>query len=518
MFFFGNDTSVNEEEDNIEILISRLEHSEYVEDKMDALYELEKYADKNILETGTYGLLPLIESIPDLQDISYNLKILHKVFTSVYSDEFVDLLIKNHESLDILISNRKKDYEGLYNLMKVLVLNKEFCKRLVLVKNVAHYCVKQIEFGRLEMIQNMINLSHNFDKEIVFEGVFEKLINLFTDSVENHQNNLSEDIINLISKLIENNHFNQNYFIETDWNKLPVNNDTMMIFCGLVDNTNNNVNYIKDSLYRYIKFSKALEIKEYEYIYNMILESTKYLNLFFEIYYSDDAIRGDVTTNDAIRSDVVTNDVINDGLVNNDVINDDHINDHVIIIIWYLINNRILRFKKNGFEYLICSEILKYYSDKLIEDSKRYTKICKKSEYDKYERSIQDNPDLLSHILLLFSFRNIDHSLNISLTNINENTVIYFIILSNTEDIKENSAYIIDKINSENIDKTLKKYYIFLCILHNININYNKFHKKKFLKDFRRLISEEDINSEYFIIEEAKNILLDKINEMICLY
>ncbi|KAK6089723.1 hypothetical protein P3W45_001225 [Vairimorpha bombi] len=477
MFFFGNDTSVNEEEDNIEILISRLEHSEYVEDKMDALYELEKYADKNILETGTYGLLPLIESIPDLQDISYNLKILHKVFTSVYSDEFVDLLIKNHESLDILISNRKKDYEGLYNLMKVLVLNKEFCKRLVLVKNVAHYCVKQIEFGRLEMIQNMINLSHNFDKEIVFEGVFEKLINLFTDSVENHQNNLSEDIINLISKLIENNHFNQNYFIETDWNKLP-----------------------------------------YEYIYNMILESTKYLNLFFEIYYSDDAIRGDVTTNDAIRSDVVTNDVINDGLVNNDVINDDHINDHVIIIIWYLINNRILRFKKNGFEYLICSEILKYYSDKLIEDSKRYTKICKKSEYDKYERSIQDNPDLLSHILLLFSFRNIDHSLNISLTNINENTVIYFIILSNTEDIKENSAYIIDKINSENIDKTLKKYYIFLCILHNININYNKFHKKKFLKDFRRLISEEDINSEYFIIEEAKNILLDKINEMICLY
>ncbi|KAF5140014.1 vesicular transport protein [Vairimorpha ceranae] len=482
MFFFKGSVDNDNEEESIDLLISRLEHSEYLEDKYDALEELEKLSAKNIIEVGTHGLQPIIFSTNELSDISCQFRILASIFTSEYSDEFIALLLKNQELIEILMNNRHKDSTGFFNLLLILTLNLDFCKTFVKIKDASHYSVNLIDKNNIDIIKRLIKIDNNFDKEIVFDSIFEKLIN----GVPNNSS-----FVNLILELLENNHFNQNYFVETDWYK--------MLTCGyfnilniLIDNTNNNIEYIKDNIYRYYSFDKALKDKNYEYIYKMIYKSRSYRKILSEIFYSE------------TYEDIFTVN-FEDNIEHNEEVNE------FILLTYYFMHKKILKFQPTGFVYLIYSELL--------WDLKSIPKILiSQSKYKCIVEQIYYSSHSVSRLLLLYVFRNIEFNLELSLIDFNLQTSIYHLIMADTNYVLEHLSFFKEKIYDQNENVLLKKICILLCCIHEIKINFNKAYIIENAKYIRKFLINLSLDSDFYLIDEALILIIDKINELINLY
>ncbi|WUR02485.1 putative vesicular transport factor (P115) [Vairimorpha necatrix] len=480
MFFFRSDSVNNSEDLNIDLLISRLEHSEYLDDKYDALKDLEDYSHRNILETGTHALYPIIYSMEDLEDISYNFRILYSIFTSKYKDEFVDLLLKTNKLVLILMNNQYKDESGFRRLIIELTNNKEFCKVFVEINGASGYSVNLMDMGNTEVIRRLLNLNNNFDKEIVFEGIFEKLLENYKTLPESRE---------ILEILLRRNHFNQNYFVETDWTRTRLHSK---IINALIDNTNNNINYIKDTVYKTVSFDRALVDKNYEYIYKMIDWSTKYRKIFSSIFFKESLQE----TLDLENEDL--------GNLEGKVLGDTDL----IIILYYFMHKNILKFESSGFVLLIYSEILR--------DDLSIPKInLSESKYEIIYKSVLSDPCSVANILLLLSLRNYEYTFDHSILDINLGTILYFLILADTNYILEKSSVLKYLISDDTCDPTLKKFCIFLCCIHGIKLNYNEAYLKENAKHLRNLLVNSKIDSCLFTIDEASVLIIDKLNEFI---
>lgn len=481
MFFFRKTSHSNEDEVNIEMLILRLDHSEYKEDKIDALYQLKERVDENIQGIGKYGINSIITSINDLDDIEDSLFILSKLLNCKHNDEFIDILLKESHNIDFLILNKNKSKENIYKLLKCLSNHSKFTYSFIKSKYAANYVIELINEEKYDFICKIINLDIYFDKQLVFEGIFEQLI-------VNFLNCKDFEIIKIIIQLINKNHFNQNYFIETEWYKMKEDKSFILIVNALLDNTNNNINYIKDSVYKFYDINQALEKKNYKFLYFLTCQNAKYFSMLQEKF------------NTETLEDVIPYCCKND---DTKTISQNDECSYIEILSYYLLNRKFLQFNHNDFSYFLISDILENEYEKILN------KIKKNS--GKFQNIKNLNTDSLYNLYIILAFKCNMSDFNFDIQDFNRNTVLSFLLLAEKNFIEQNCKNIVNIIYDESNDLIFRYYCVLICCINEINIKYNNFYKTKILKELRKNI----LNNDYFIIDEALNVIVEKIGELI---
>lgn len=523
MFFRQKIDKNIENDDDLETLVLRLETSSYTEDKLDTLQLLYDYSLRDPISTGTYSLNAIIESIKDLEDISYNMKILLTVFKSAYRCEFVDLLLKKDDNIEILIDNYTKDSDMIYELLKILSESEKFTKRLILCKNVSYYLVKGLDDGKYEVVLKVIPISEDFRKQLLFEGIFEKIQSKLEDQYY-------ELCMTLTETLLKDNHFNQNYFIETNWTVYlkylqSKTYEVFKVLSSLVDNTNGNIHYIKKQIYRVVDFPTCVKYEQYLFIYRMIYNDLFFLNEYIAIYnkvsFEESVGRilkeemnsiADVQRESSTTSIEVTK---------------------VYLVIYYILNNQIIKFKQKDANtaLLLISEVLIYSdlytkADEYLrsQENKQIANGLTDSNYtntfnDLLYRNITKDEDLFYSLLLIFTVRDIPTDcLVFENIPININTILFILFSFDSPKVQPITQSIVEIIYDGSKEYNLKCFCVLLCLMHDIRLNFNDSMCLKYLKKTRFFLSSIDVQSNFFLPDDCINILLDKINEIILKY
>ncbi|KAF9763312.1 hypothetical protein NGRA_1356 [Nosema granulosis] len=529
MFFKQKPDKHIEEDEDLETLVLRLETSSYTEDKIDTLQLLYEFSRKDPISTGTYSLNAILDSIKDLDDIHYSIQILLTVFRSIHSLEFTDLFLKRDENIEILVENSSKDPEKVYEILSIMAENDRFKERLLLCKNISYYLVSGLDENRYEVLQKVIPVSEQFRKQLLFEGIFEKIESKL-------EARYSEWCMLLIEMLLEDKHFNQNYFIETAWTVILNYIDTRatdvfrLLNC-LVDNTNGNIQYIKKNVYKFVSFDLAIKKKQYNFIYSMIYNDLFFLKEFIGIYnkYTFKEITNSFLkqyAKDVNVEKLDVKDIENLGVETENNVVQDNIN-KTYLIIYYILNNETISFNENqNSALLLISEVL-IYSNSF---GQYPVNINTASEINSLlYKNITKDLSLFYKLLLILTVRDIptENCIRENI-NIDINTVLFILFSFDTSRVEPISQSILEVINDDSKDalskdalskdEHLKWFCILLCLMHNIRLNFNNACCLKYLRKIRNLLSSPDIKKEMFLLDDCINILLDKVNELVLKY
>ncbi|KAM0677652.1 hypothetical protein BDAP_001799 [Binucleata daphniae] len=191
-------------DDEVLKFTNQLEFSEYYEDKLSALENLNEIAKRNILIVGIYSLIPIIKSIKKIDECKIQSNIILKILKSYQKNEFIDIIIKDEECVNILF-----EYSSF--LADILCI-------LSKTKGSNIFDILQTS-NKLEILFTNLNTSityikyliTNVNKEIFcHEGIFEAILEIIA---ENNHKICTE----IVCKLLQDSLFNQNYFIELKW-------------------------------------------------------------------------------------------------------------------------------------------------------------------------------------------------------------------------------------------------------------------------------------------------------------
>lgn len=499
MFFSKPSKQQEEHEDDLETLVLRLETSCYTEDKIDTLKLLYEYSLKDPISTGTYSLNSVIDTMKDLDDISYNVKILKSIFSSGLAFEFIDLFLKREENLNIIINCWANGQNEVNQVLELMSIHKTFKNKLIQCKNISFYLVTGLDNDNFKILMEVIPLSQNFRQQLIFDGIFEKLLLKL-------QFKYVDWCMKLICLLLRNNHFGQNYFIETNWTTIlkftkQKTQEVYDLLICMVDLTNTNIKYIKENVYKVVNLKESIEKQQYYFCYLLISNDALYLKDFIEIFNNE------CTNFDGIDGEI----------------------DRTILLLHCFTKNRLidLNNRSNTFQFnsalLLLSEVLFHIDKSLISKADKYLEsvgiVESKTEEAKTEEDISlekhfEDTTLPYKLLLIFTLRELSAN-TVQVQTVNIDSILYILFAYDTTKVQSMSSLLTEIIYDDTQDENLISFCVLACLMHDIRLNMNNFCLLKHLKRLRFILSSIKIDSEFFIIDECSNILIDKVNELV---
>ncbi|ADM11946.1 putative vesicular transport protein [Encephalitozoon intestinalis ATCC 50506] len=268
--------------ERLNLLSNRLTGSIYYEDRADALEKILEMSKVYPVEVGVHALEDVICSMERMDDVSIHLKILSNVLRCIHRLEFIDIIVKNSESLRILcdcIGNGKSGKE-VYDLLCVLSVSEFFSPKAVGIPSMAHYCVQMVKEKRMGLIPRLALGDLNFRRELTFMGIFENLLKELQDE-------FSRDAMSTLALLLKDSPFNQNYFNELRWDfllkyidKHP--NEVFDVLSALIDLKNIEFQKLQSSVYRRIDLVVLLEFRRWDLLYLIVKDNQPYTEKLLE--------------------------------------------------------------------------------------------------------------------------------------------------------------------------------------------------------------------------------------------
>lgn len=269
-------------EEELEILSNRLEGSIYYEDKVGALNTLLKMSEIQPVATGTYALYNIIHSMKAMEDVSVQLSILRNILLCSHRLEFIDMIIKDLDCLEVLCDciKSKKNGGDVHDLLCTLNTSELFPSQVLRIPDMAYYCVQMVRERKTGLVLSLIERDLDFKKQIVFEGIFEAALDVLGE-------NYSRDVIHVVSRLLRDCPFNQNYFSELDWKivtrYLSLHPEEVFdVLTALVDLKNIDVDRLQSSVHKAVGLPSMFKYRQWNLIYLVIKDNVLLTEKFIE--------------------------------------------------------------------------------------------------------------------------------------------------------------------------------------------------------------------------------------------
>jgi hypothetical protein len=266
-------------EDELELLSGRLETSMYHEDKVDSLGLILDMSKEHPVLVGTHVMQPVIRSAGEMDEVSMHISILRSILGSVYGREFVDMLLVDLQSLDILCGciRKSKCAEDVYELLCSLSCSELFTTQILKIPSVAHCCTLMARQGKTRLLQILADGGPDFKKQLIFEGVFENIVDAFREKP-------SDELLIALAQLLKNCSFGQDYFIELDWTLILSYKKALVyrVLIELVDLKNTQIRRLQSSIYRAIGLTRPYKHGQWCLLYKMICGNPEYTGEFVD--------------------------------------------------------------------------------------------------------------------------------------------------------------------------------------------------------------------------------------------
>ncbi|WEL39165.1 general vesicular transport factor [Encephalitozoon hellem] len=269
-------------EEELILLSNRLSGSIYYEDQADALSKVLEMSGVYPIEVGVHALQDVIYSMEKMEDVSIHLDILNNILGCTHRMEFIDIIVKNPETLRILcdcIKNEKKEGE-IYDLLCVLSASELFPLKAIGIPGMAYHCAQMIKEKKMGLIPRLVEQDQNFKRELTFMGIFENLLKVLQDG-------FSKDAMSTLVLLLRDCPFNQNYFDELKWDfilkfidKHP--GEVFDVLSSLIDLKNTDCRKLQSSVYEKIDLALVLKSKRWSLLYLIIKDNRSYTEKLLE--------------------------------------------------------------------------------------------------------------------------------------------------------------------------------------------------------------------------------------------
>jgi hypothetical protein len=288
MNFFKTRQKTNELslEEELEIYNNRLETSQYLDDKLDALRCIEEVSRKNIFLVGVSSLDVVAKSLRNMDDVTIHKNILCDTFQSENGKEFVDIFLKDESNVQIILEFicNEKCLDEMDEILLILLKN-DSMKVSNLLSSMPSFpsaITSLISHSKFKAFPFLLESNGHFKKSCVFEGILEGLFNAM-EIVEGK--NLKEPL-GIITLLLKDSTQNQNYFFELKWRRILMKcmevepDGVFLLFNTLLDPKNNQFGRFQESLMDDKIIELAIRNDKFDFLYSMILNNprnSKYL-------------------------------------------------------------------------------------------------------------------------------------------------------------------------------------------------------------------------------------------------
>lgn len=265
-------------EEELEMLSNRLEGSVYYEDKMNTLDALLKMSDLHPVAAGTYAMKNVIHSMKDMDEASVQLHIIRNIFLCSHKLEFVDMIIEDLDCMKILCDCLKahKNQGDAYDILCEMSTSQLFVAQIMKIPNIAHYLVQMIRECKTALLPVLIEKSLDFKSQVVFEGIFEALLEVLGKEY-------SREVVSILTLLLRNCPFNQNYFNDLDWRVLRMHLSHQEVFdvlTSLVDLKNLQYPLLQSTVYSVVGLADISSHRQWLLIYLITKDCPEYLEEF----------------------------------------------------------------------------------------------------------------------------------------------------------------------------------------------------------------------------------------------
>lgn len=464
MFFRKARENAPTVEEELEILSNRLEGSVYYEDKISTLNAILQESEVHPFAVGTYALKNVIHSMEEMEEVATQLAILKNVFACSHKLEFADITVNDLDNLRILCDCIKlqKNEKEAYDLLCKLSISELFSSQVLKITNIACYCTQMVRKGKTDLLPILIKEDLNFKKQIVFEGVFENILYTLERSY-------SKDVMCVLSTLLRDCSFNQNYFNELNWKSilkhLPEHPEEIFgVLTALVDLKNVEVQKLQNSVYKTTGLETAFRHKQWYLIYLMLKDNNAYTTEFVENILDFDDVAKNFNRYTYRKQN------------------------EACVLIDYLLHGNVNIPELNSY---------KIYAIQSLREQKIPVDILMKRSFEEIQ-SFDNARESAVFDALVFVIFNFDVSLS-------EKMVPVFINMFN--------------------DYTKPELHRNLCLISLLmfetpieSISINIYEIDYSLRKTRKILCNIDLNSEFYLIDEMIDMLLDNISALINKY
>lgn len=197
--------------ETLDLLKNRLDSATYEEDKLDALSELYDLSLSEPAEVGICCLTSLVKSMRDMDDISYQEKIIENVFRTPIKKDLVDKLCEGRENAEIFTRRSSTELSHLLDSID----SEQFYRFLVQDLEITSVIVSLLKNGCLQNVRRFLQSEEHLCGRVVFEGFLEAVLEQLALFKRNKAKvvELSE-YYDLLLYLLSVSTGNQDYFIK----------------------------------------------------------------------------------------------------------------------------------------------------------------------------------------------------------------------------------------------------------------------------------------------------------------
>ncbi|KAF7684665.1 hypothetical protein TCON_0157 [Astathelohania contejeani] len=296
MFFLKkNQKEESTIESEIEVLTTRLDTSQYMDDKLDALQSLARISRKNPFEVGVASLKSIVNSLNSTKIIQFQRIILIEIFE--HKEEFIEIFLNDSYNLEVLL---KRLDDCFYDINEIAIcilslksnlflnaLTNVFNKNNELLHKFMDECINN---GNMKVLNGLIRYDIDKRNQVVFYEIFEKVLSLVKETSH-------IEFLDIYVGLLTDSSSNQNYFykigIYKQIIKLVNPNDNLdlfyRIFNAFLDYKNDNFSKFQDIFFEENDVIRlAIDRKQYKFLYLMCHENIDNSKLILEKYLGID--------------------------------------------------------------------------------------------------------------------------------------------------------------------------------------------------------------------------------------
>ncbi|KAK1351024.1 hypothetical protein LUQ84_000297 [Hamiltosporidium tvaerminnensis] len=269
----------------LEIISNRLETSQYIEDKLDALKQIYEISLVDPFKVGITCMQKLVSSIPILTSTNLQGDILLKIFKSSNGKEFLDMFMHKEENIKI-IGNAFTERKGIFlEILEILIHSDNIKVASIIYKmpDLVFSIVKSLKHSNISFLVPLLKGNEHLRRSIVFEGIFEELIEIS----ETSDDYLLINIFNSLICLLTECHSNQNYFIELKINRIleiwmKRNAMAFDVYMALLDISNSNFKKIQSNFENDYFINLAFIKHRYDFIYRIFYKNISIIKYYLE--------------------------------------------------------------------------------------------------------------------------------------------------------------------------------------------------------------------------------------------